>query len=90
MSDVNTVSNIATAAEDLGVDASPNAISFTMGFLAATQNGSGKKKENQYANCEDGWWTKWNGEDVKLTLDQKVELAASIAEEVTKDRVRNQ
>jgi hypothetical protein len=37
---------------------------------------------------EDGWWTEWTGPDVSLTLDQKVERAASIAEEITGDNVR--
>jgi hypothetical protein len=95
MSDVNTVKNIVEAAADSGLDADPNTVGFTMGFIAASHatstvaasNGAGGEV-NQYLGKEDGWWTKWNGPDVSLTLDQKVERAASIAEEITKDYVR--
>ena len=36
---------------------------------------------------DDSWWnekgwTKWNGEDVKLSIEEKTKLAASVAEEV--------
>ena len=83
MSEVNTVKNISETATDAGVNADVNTIAFTMGYLAATKT----PDANQYANKEDGWWTEWNGPDVDLTLDEKVERAASIAEEVTKDLV---
>lgn len=91
MSNVSTVKDIADAATDAGVGADQNTIGFTMGFLAAAStaaNASGKPV-NQYDGKEDGWWTAWNGPDVDLTLDEKVERAASIAEEVTKDYVRS-
>jgi hypothetical protein len=89
MADSTTVKAVANAASDMGLPSNTNTIGFTMGFLAAAAtNHSDKGKGNQYSDCEDGWWTKWNGPDVDLTLDQKVERAASIAEEVTKDLVR--
>jgi len=31
-------------------------------------------------------WTRWNGPDVDLTVDQKVELSASVAEEIIRDK----
>jgi tyrosyl-tRNA synthetase len=34
---------------------------------------------------EDGWWTKWNGPDVTLSVEEKVKLSASVAEEIIKD-----
>ena len=33
----------------------------------------------------DGWWTKWKGPDVSLSLEEKVALASGVAEEIIKD-----
>ena len=34
---------------------------------------------------EDGWWTKWKGPDVALSLEEKVKRSAGVAEEIIKD-----
>jgi tyrosyl-tRNA synthetase len=34
---------------------------------------------------EDGWWTKWKGPDVTLSIEEKVKHSASVAEEIIKD-----
>ena len=34
---------------------------------------------------EDGWWTKWKGPDVTLSIEEKVKLSAGVAEEIIKD-----
>ena len=33
---------------------------------------------------EDGWWTKWKGPDVALSLEEKVKRSAGVAEEIIK------
>ena len=43
-------------------------------------NVTSSSKDDQWWN-EKGW-TKWKGEDVKLSIDERVELSASVAEEV--------
>ena len=43
-------------------------------------NVTSSSKDDQWWN-EKGW-TKWNGEDVKLSIEERVELSASVAEEV--------
>ena len=42
-------------------------------------------KDGAAARREDGWWTKWNGPEVKLSLEEKVALGAGVAEEIIKD-----
>ena len=45
-----------------------------------SMNVTSSSKDESWWN-EKGW-TKWNGEDVKLSIEEKTKLAASVAEEV--------
>ena len=45
-----------------------------------SMNVTSSSKDDSWWN--DKGWTKWNGEDVKLSIEEKTKLAASVAEEV--------
>ena len=42
-------------------------------------------KDGTAAAREDGWWTKWNGPPVDMSVEEKTNIAANVAEEIIKD-----
>ena len=62
----------------------PNKMTSLAGETKAASIGSTTPEE---VWAEDGWWTKWNGPQPDLTVDEKVALAMEVARggEITKD-----